>query len=161
MSTTTAQQIVDRAALLMGDSNHELYTEAQKLSELNNLLTEISSRTNCFKKGAEIQIQDTKRVYDFPADMLELRQMTIEIIDGDIIFGTSYESLVNSGDDFNSANTLGEQWHAPLSGGRLTKGSVRVHFRDLVSDNEFIVDPVITQDNVVPYDKTELYFGNS
>lgn len=156
----TADNVIDKAALLISDTSNKRYTRAQMLAELNLILSEISSRCECFKKSAEIQIQDLKRVYEFPADMMQLKQMTLEHITGELIFSTTFETLINSGASFNRPQSNAAAFHAFGHRDRDLNHRLRIFFRELVSDNEFILDPVLTAKSVTPNeDASVLEFG--
>ena len=144
----TADQVIKKCNRRMGDFDNNIFKVEEKLDELNDLLVEVVSRLQCFKKSADIQIQVGRRTYQFPPDMLRLKQMTLETITGEIVFSKSYESIFNQGDIFNQGSTRASAFFAPGTEKNTTRSNFKIFFRELVSDNEFIVDPVLTDKNV-------------
>jgi len=144
----TADEVLDRASRLISDPKRTRFTKAVMLVELNNILAEVSSRTEAFKKSADIQIQDERRVYEFPVDMIQLKQMTIEHIVGELVFSTTYETIINSTNLFSQPTSNAILFHA--FGQRELRNRTRIFFRDLVSDHEFIFDPALTADTITP-----------
>jgi len=144
----TADDVLDRASRLISDPKRNRFVKGVMLVELNNILAEVSSRNENFKKSADIQIQDKKRVYQFPEDMIQLKQMTIEHIVGELIFSTTYETIISSTNLFSQPTANAILFHA--FGRRDISNRLRVFFRDLVSDHEFIFDPAATAENITP-----------
>ena len=167
-----ASTVITDANRRMGDAGNTVFSAAEKLAELNKLLQVVASRTGCYKKQYDIQIQDQQRIYTLPADLLQLLQVTVEVIDGELVFSTNYQSMFNSGrvngQPFSTSGwgpgaPLGVEW---INGGNTglagltSPASVKVHFSDLVSHNEIMIDPLITTGNVRPVAKITYNFGS-
>jgi len=156
----TADDIIDRAARLISDPNNKRFTRANMLIELNKILSEVSSVCECFKKSNDIQIQDLKRTYEFPEDLIQLKQMTIEHITGELIFSTTFETLIVSGQSFHRPTANATAFHAFGLNDRDLTNRLRIFFRDLVSDHEFQLDPVLEAVNITPdEDPSVIEFG--
>jgi len=157
----TGTEKIDLAALRMGDTDDHIFTRAEKFLELNNIYVEVSSRLECYKKEIDIQIQDGRRSYTFPVDMIAPKQLTLEIVTGDLFFSTTFQSLVEGGYQ-GAGNSVGDYWNAPGSrvAGAAGVGHNRIFFRELNSYNEFIVDPLMQSNSIRPIDKSVIAFGS-
>lgn len=167
-----ASTVITDANRRMGDAGNKVFSNAEKLAELNKLLQVVASRTGCFKKQYDIQIQDQQRIYTLPSDLLQLLQVTVEVIDGELIFSSNYQALFNSGringQPFSTSGwgpgaPLGAEWiNGGNSGlaGLTSPASVKVRFSDLVSHNEIMIDPLLTTGNVRPVAKVTYNFGS-
>jgi len=143
----TAESIINRVGLFMGDTDDVTFTRAQKLAELNEVITgEVSSRTLCYARDAKIQVVENEMTYQFPSDMLELKQITMTDISGEIILPTSYSYLVRSESSFNRTFLSNPRELRETQFGRV--GGEKIFFRDLSSDNEFIFDPTYDGENL-------------
>lgn len=157
----TADEVIDRASRLISDPRNKRHTRTVMLAELNKIICDISSETECFKKAAAIQIQDQRRVYEFPEDMLRPVQMTIETIVGELIFSTTYASTVHSGGSNGRNNSQADQFHAFGQRDRRLNRISRIFFRELVSEHQFILDPVLQAESVSPEeDNPTILFGS-
>jgi len=157
----TADDVIDRAARLISDPKNKRFTKPILLIELNKILSEASSAGEFFKKSSDIQIQDLKRTYEFPEDMLQLKQMTIEHITGELIFSTTFETLVVSGISFHRPSAEATAFKAFGFNARDLTNRLRIFFRDLVSDHEFQLDPVLEATNITPdEDPSVIEFGS-
>jgi len=151
--------VIDQIGRRISDPRNNRYKREEILQEINKALRQISSESECHKESAEIQIHDLKRVYEFPPNMIRPLQMTLEHITGELIFSTTFETLVASGNSFNHTSNQSSNHNAYgiNAGGR---NNIRIFFRDLVSDHQFIVDPVIEATNVeADTDASVLEFG--
>lgn len=175
-----ASTVLDETRLRMGDVGDDVYTEAEKLSELNKLLRLVASRTACYKKQVDVQIQDQNMIYTLPTDLLQLLQITIEVVDGELIFDSSYASLFNAGRIpgalYNVGGTGTEDLgittiHAPTqpwnlgprpagNGSMFDNTRVKVRFSDLVSHNEIMLNPVLDTATLRPVAKITYNFGS-
>jgi len=136
----TAAEIINKMGQLMGDNDDITFTRPEKLDEINTVNQDrISSDTLCFSKTATIQVRDKSNVYEFPEDLLQLKQMSIDELEGELVLPTTYNYLIRSTTGFDS-NFHNNPREAEANT-RSFIGGVKIYFRDLSPDNEFIFDP--------------------
>ncbi len=154
----TLGQELTKLNLIIGDNDDELFTEQEKINAINQALYDIVSDTGCNVAQVEVQIKDIRTTYEFPEDMIQLRLMSLFELRGNIIFNTTFQSMFNDGTNFNLPNDLAFEWHAP---GTHSKGVLNhnIFFREFVSFNEFMIDPVFELESLNPPNPTEIKFG--
>ena len=158
MSTTTRLNVRDEVDLKIGDQTNTLYSVAEKNDQINDSLQDVVSDAKCHIRRAEIQMRDRKTTYDFPDDMLQPINLTLFTIRGILIFNTVYENIVMQGDDFSSPNSLAVSFNAP--GTRSDRRNFNfVQFREIVSDHQFIINPLFDAETINPDNPQVVQFG--
>ena len=148
--------------LILGDSKNTLYGEDQKNAQINESLQDIVAETKCHVRRKTIQMRDRKTTYEFPIDMLQPVNITLFQIRGSLIFNTVYQTMVSTGTDFNVNDGLAASWNAPgtrSGSGNLNRSNNYAQFREIVSDHEFILDPVFDAEVINPNNPQVVAFG--
>lgn len=147
----TAQDVIDRARLLMGDQRGQRFEDADMLLELNAILRECSADLGWYRNTATVPVCDAKRIYDLPEDLITLKTIALdsEFI-GTIILSRTYRDVAVTGVSDN--NMVGAQyWGVPFAR-TLGAGSPSspVYFKDTVNANQFVLEPAITAEDPQP-----------
>lgn len=137
MSQTRAD-VLTTLNVLVSDPNNQKWTSTQKVHFLNQALQDVvSSLTISYVRTIDIALRDREYEYEFPSDMLQPVAMMFQNIEGSIVMGSSWRSLITDS-EYGYSGIPGSPevfWNIPRN------ASGHISIRDLVSDNKFIFLP--------------------
>lgn len=139
---------VERARLLLGDQNKEIWTDEEMIQEIENILDEVAME-GYFTKEASVPISVGRTRYTFPEDFIYPIQINIDDnFSGRIVVATTYNNILNFGYlPTNFANTSSKYWNFPSN--ETNNLSSNFYYRDTVAWNEFMVEPAFLADEAL------------
>ena len=146
-TTKTGQQIVNRVCELINDRGHHEFSEARVLEEVNTVLQEkISSETKPYIREHYEQIKNRTFKYSFPVDLLEPKAVAMDRIDGQIVMSENWSSLGKQNTGTFNSTSYNYTYESDPSVYRKYSTYYRTFFRDIVSENEFLLTPQMDAD---------------
>lgn len=148
---------INRARVLLGDQNKEIWADDEMLAEVQAIMDEIAWE-GFYRKEIQIAIREGAERYQWPEDSIRPQKLNIDhFLTGRIVVATTYASLLHVGFlPSGHSQTSASYWNFPYANSQHL--SSNFYSRDTVSNDEFLIQPAFVADEAITING-EVFWG--